>query len=108
MESTIADTTTTRNFFLHCAYVRLKHGNQCFPYRYEKYFMNLCGTFVVWCILCIVCWPAAILAILLFPVVWIFSVPFRLIVISVDAVLAFIRSLFYLPARIIGGKKNKL
>lgn len=63
--------------------------------------------FVGWCILFALCWPLAILALILFPVVWLFSLPLRLIGISVGAVFALIRGLLFLPARLLGFRKCK-
>ena len=61
--------------------------------------------FVGWCILFVLCWPLAIVAVILFPVVWLLSLPLRLIGISVGAVFALIRALLFLPSRVLGLKK---
>lgn len=61
-------------------------------------------TFLVWVLLCIVCWPLAILALLLYPLVWLLLLPFRLLGFAVGGVLAFVKGLFYLPARLLGVK----
>ena len=50
-----------------------------------------------------VCWPLALLAIVLWPIVWVLSIPFRLLGIAVDGVFAFLRAVVMLPARILGG-----
>ena len=63
--------------------------------------------FVGWCILFVLCWPLAILAVILFPVVWLLSLPLRLIGISVGALFGLIRALLFLPARLLGGRKCK-
>jgi len=60
-------------------------------------------TFVVWLILLLLCWPVAILALLLYPFVWLLLLPFRLIGLAVGGVFEFIRALFLLPARVLGG-----
>ena len=57
---------------------------------------------VGWCILFVLCWPVALVALVLFPVVWVLSLPFRLIRITVEALFAFIRTLLFLPARLLG------
>ena len=57
-----------------------------------------------WLILFVLCWPLAILALVLWPVVWLVSLPFRLIGITVDAAFAFLRAVLFLPARILGSK----
>ncbi len=61
--------------------------------------------FVGWCILFVLCWPVALLALVLFPVVWLLSLPLRLVGISVAAVFAFIRALLFLPARLLGWRR---
>lgn len=62
--------------------------------------------FIAWCILFVLCWPVALLALVLFPVVWLLSLPLRLIGITVGAVFAFLRALLYLPARVLGWRKT--
>lgn len=57
--------------------------------------------FLLWCILFVLCWPLAILALILYPIVWLLSLPLRIVGITVDAVLSLIASLFTLPARIL-------
>lgn len=67
--------------------------------------MKVLILFVGWCILFVLCWPLAILALVLFPIVWLLSLPLRLIGITVSAVFAFIRALLFLPSRLLGYKK---
>lgn len=55
-----------------------------------------------WCLLLVLCWPLAILALVLWPLVWLLSLPFRLLAISFDAVFALLRALLFLPARLFG------
>jgi hypothetical protein len=57
---------------------------------------------VGWCILFVLCWPLAILALVLWPVVWLMSIPLKLIGISIGAVFALIKSILFLPARMLG------
>ena len=72
--------------------------------------------FLLWCLLLVVCWPLAILALLLWPLVWLISLPhrvmnvlqyvllpFRLLGIAVDGVFGLLRGIVMLPARILGG-----
>lgn len=61
--------------------------------------------FVAWCILFVLCWPVALIALILLPVVWLLSLPLRLLGISVEAVLAFLRAVLLLPARLLGYKE---
>ena len=60
-------------------------------------------TFFVWCVLLVLCWPLALLALVLAPVVWLLSLPFRLAGICVGGVFALVKAIFYLPARLLGG-----
>jgi hypothetical protein len=57
--------------------------------------------FLLFCILLVLCWPLALLALFLFPLVWLILLPFRLIGIAVTGVFELIRALFLLPARIL-------
>jgi hypothetical protein len=62
--------------------------------------------FLLWLILLILCWPLALLALLLYPIVWLLTLPFRLLGITVNAVFDFLKAIITLPARILrGGKK---
>ncbi len=57
---------------------------------------------LLWCLLLVVCWPLALLALVLYPLVWLFLVPFRILGFAVEGVLAFVKALFFLPARLLG------
>jgi hypothetical protein len=57
--------------------------------------------FLLWCILFILCWPLALLALLLYPLVWLILLPFRILGIAVGGVLELFRALITLPARVI-------
>ena len=59
--------------------------------------------FLLWCILLVLSWPLALLALILYPFVWLLLLPFRLVGIAVGGVLAFLRALFFLPARVLRG-----
>jgi len=58
----------------------------------------------VWCLLFVLCWPLALLALFAWPFVWLLSLPFRLVGITFSALFAFLRALFMLPARVLGGR----
>ena len=58
-----------------------------------------------WCLLFLFCWPLAVLALILFPVVWLLSLPLRLLGITVGAVFALIRTMLFLPARLLGYRR---
>jgi len=62
-------------------------------------------TFILWCLLFILCWPVALLALVLYPLVWVLLVPFRLVGIAVDGVLGIVRAIVMLPARLLGGPR---
>jgi len=59
-------------------------------------------TLIAWCLLLVVCWPLALLVIVLVPFVWLLSLPFRLVGIVLEALFAAIRALLFLPARLLG------
>ena len=59
--------------------------------------------FLLWCILLVLCWPLALLALVLYPLVWLLLIPFRLLGIAVGGVLQLIWALFTLPARVLRG-----
>lgn len=59
-------------------------------------------TFLVWLALLLLCWPLALLALVLWPLVWLVSLPLRLVGIAVDGAFGFLRALVTLPARILG------
>jgi hypothetical protein len=58
--------------------------------------------FLLWLLLLFVCWPLALLALVLYPVFWLLLLPFRLVGISVDAVFSLLRAVLMLPARVLG------
>jgi hypothetical protein len=58
--------------------------------------------FILWLFLLFVCWPLALIALVAYPFVWLLSIPFRLVGVTVDAVLELVRLLIMLPARILG------
>lgn len=58
-------------------------------------------TFLLWCVLLIFCWPLALLALVLYPIVWLLLLPFRIVGIAVDGVLEFIWAIFTLPGRLV-------
>lgn len=66
--------------------------------------MNALLLLVGWCLLLVVSWPLALLALVLAPLVWLLSLPFRLLGLAVGAVFALIKAVLYLPARLLGGR----
>ncbi|RJP63661.1 MAG: hypothetical protein C4543_00110 [Ignavibacteriales bacterium] len=61
-------------------------------------------TFLLWILLLIICWPLALIALFLYPIFWLLSIPFRIFGFVVEGLLKFIKSLFLFPSRILGGK----
>ncbi|HZS53224.1 MAG TPA: hypothetical protein VFA65_02390 [Bryobacteraceae bacterium] len=58
-------------------------------------------TFLLWCLLFICCWPLALAALFLYPIVWLLLLPFRLLGIAVHGVLALVSSIIFLPAKVL-------
>jgi hypothetical protein len=57
---------------------------------------------MLWLLLLVVCWPVALVALLLWPLIWLLTLPFRLVGIVVEGVFELLRALIYLPARVLG------
>ena len=58
-------------------------------------------TFILWCLLLVICWPIALLALILYPIVWLLLLPFRMAGIAVHGVLALVAALIFLPVRAV-------
>ena len=58
--------------------------------------------FLLWLILAVLSWPLAVLALLVYPIVWLLSIPFRILGISVSGILDLLRGIFTLPGRLLG------
>ena len=63
------------------------------------------AAFFLWCILFILCWPVALLAVVLFPIAWLITLPFRILGIAVSGVFALLAALFFLPVRVLRGPR---
>ena len=63
--------------------------------------------FLLWCILFVLCWPLALLGLVLYPLVWVLMLPLRLLGITVTAVLALFKGIVFLPARLLGVKPGR-
>jgi hypothetical protein len=61
--------------------------------------------FLLWCILFVLCWPLALLALIAYPLVWILLIPFRLLGIAVEGVLGLVWGILMLPARLLRGPR---
>jgi hypothetical protein len=64
-------------------------------------------SFVLWLVLLFLCWPLALLALLLYPLVWLVLLPFRLIGVGVEAVFELLRAIVMLPARVLRGSPGR-
>ena len=61
--------------------------------------------FLLWCIVLVLCWPLALLALLVYPLVWLVMLPFQIVGIAVDGVLSLLRGIVMLPARVVSGRR---
>jgi hypothetical protein len=62
--------------------------------------------FLLWCILLVLCWPVAILALVLYPLVWLLLLPFRIVGVAVGGVLELLRAVVSLPVRVLRGPRH--
>ena len=63
-------------------------------------------TFILWCILLFFCWPLALLALVLYPIIWLLLLPFRIVGIAVDGALELVRAVIFLPTRVLRGPRR--
>lgn len=63
-------------------------------------------TFLLWCFLFFACWPLALLALVLYPIIWLLLLPFRIVGIAVDGVLELIKAIVFLPAHVLRGPRR--
>jgi len=64
-------------------------------------------TFFLWLIVLFFCWPLALVAIVLYPIVWILLLPFRIVGIAVDGALELVRAVIFLPSRLLGARGSR-
>ncbi len=62
------------------------------------------ASFLLWVLLFVVCWPLALLALVLYPIVWLLLLPFRIVGVAVEGAFAFLKAVLFLPARLLGGR----
>lgn len=62
-------------------------------------------SFLLWCLLLIVCWPLALIALVIYPFVWLLLLPFRIVGIAVGGVLELVKAILFLPARVLRGPR---
>lgn len=60
--------------------------------------------FLLWCLLFVLCWPLALLALVLYPVVWVLMLPFRLVGVAVESVFELLKAVLFLPSRLLGAR----
>lgn len=63
-------------------------------------------TLLLWCLLLVVCWPLALFALILYPIVWLILLPFRIVGIAVGGVFELLRAIMFLPARVLRGPRT--
>lgn len=61
--------------------------------------------FFLWCILFVICWPLALLALVLYPLIWLLLLPFRIVGIAVGGVLELLKAIMFLPGRLLSGRR---
>lgn len=76
-----------------------------FSGRMKGFFVKTLILFVGWCILLVLSWPLALLALVLFPIVWLVALPFRLLGMTFEALLALVSAVLFLPARLFGWRR---
>lgn len=64
--------------------------------------MTLLLTLLVWTLLLVLCWPLALVVLVAWPILWLLSIPFRIVGFALGGVLALVKALFFLPARVLG------
>lgn len=64
--------------------------------------MSTLATIALWILLFMLCWPLAVLALLAWPIVWLLSIPFRLLGIGIGGLFALVQAIVFLPARLLG------
>lgn len=62
--------------------------------------------FLLWCILLVLCWPLALVALVLYPLVWLLLLPFRILDIAVEGVLVLLAAIITFPVRLLGGPRS--
>jgi hypothetical protein len=62
-------------------------------------------TFLLWLLLFVLCWPLALLALVLYPIAWLLLLPFRLLGVAVEGVFSLLKAILFLPARLLGGPR---
>jgi hypothetical protein len=61
-------------------------------------------SFLLWCLMLVLCWPLALLALVLYPLIWLVLLPFRIVGIAVGGALELVKAIIFLPARVLRGR----
>jgi len=69
--------------------------------------MSFILALLLWALLLVLCWPLALLMLVLLPVLWLLALPFRIIWLLIEALLALVKALLFLPARVLGGRAHR-
>ena len=64
------------------------------------------AAFLLWLLLLVICWPLALIALVLYPLVWLLLLPFRLVGLAVEGVFELLRAIILLPARVLGARRS--
>ena len=62
--------------------------------------------FLLWCILLVLCWPLALLVLVLYPIVWLLLLPFRIVGLAFEGIFELLRAILFLPARVLRGPSH--
>lgn len=63
------------------------------------------AAFLLWLVVLVLCWPLALLALVLYPIVWLLLLPFRILGFAVEGVLGLLKAILFFPARVLGGPR---
>lgn len=69
--------------------------------------MKVVIAILLWCLLLVVAWPLALLLLVLLPLLWLFSIPFRIVGVALRAVVTLVGAIFFLPARLLGYRGHR-
>ena len=82
-------------------------GPSPFQVKYPTHLVRTSSmvTFLIWLVLFVVCWPLALMALVLYPLVWLLLLPFRLVGVAVEGVFGLLKAVLFLPVRLLGGPR---
>ena len=86
----------------HVLYIGAHHLRDCGASPEDRQMAAL----LLWLLLLVVCWPLALIALVLYPLVWLLLLPFRLVGLAVEGVFELLRAIILLPARVLGGRRG--